>query len=182
MTLLQSMLDDQPAIAEMARTLGVGEADARRGLGALLPSLARGLSRNAQRAGGLDALLDALGSGGHGGYADDPSRLGRAETVRDGNGILAHILGSKDVSRNVAGHAAEQTGIGSDVLRKMLPLVAAAAMGALNRQTRNGGALGELGARRGSSSHLGGVLHAFLDADRDGSIADDLLNLARRFF
>jgi hypothetical protein len=47
----------------------------------------------------------------------------------DGNGILGHILGSKDVSRQVAAQASARTGIGADVLKKMLPLVATLAMG-----------------------------------------------------
>ena len=43
--------------------------------------------------------------------------------------FLAILFGSKDVSRAVAGHAAKQTGIGADVLKKMLPMVAAMAHG-----------------------------------------------------
>jgi len=39
------------------------------------------------------------------------------------------------VSRAVAGRASEQTGIGTDILKKMLPMVAMMAMGGLSKQT-----------------------------------------------
>jgi hypothetical protein len=96
-----------------------------------LPALARGLQRNAAQPGGLDALLKALGTGGHDRYVDRPEELTREEAVADGNAILGHILGSKDVSRNLAGHAAQQTGLDAGILKKMLPVIAAVAMGAL---------------------------------------------------
>ena len=57
--------------------------------------------------------------------------------MQDGNGILGHLFGSKDVSRQVAAGASAQTGIGADVLKKMLPMLASLAMGALaQRATR----------------------------------------------
>ena len=62
--------------------------------------------------------------------------LGQPESINDGNAILGHLFGSKDVSRAVAGHAAQKTGIGADVLKKLLPLVATMAMGSLSKQTR----------------------------------------------
>jgi hypothetical protein len=65
---------------------------------------------------------DAEGTsgGGHQQYLDDPSRLGAAETLQDGNGILGHIFGSKDVSRQVAAQASANTGISPDGLMGML--------------------------------------------------------------
>jgi len=58
--------------------------------------------------------------------------------VNDGNGILGHLLGSKDVSRQVAANAAAQTGIGADVLKKMLPMLASLAMAAMARRAMRG--------------------------------------------
>ena len=59
-------------------------------------------------------------------------------TRMDGNKILGHILGSKDVSRNVAAAAANDTGIDADLIKKALPLVAALAMGAMSKKTSGG--------------------------------------------
>lgn len=62
--------------------------------------------------------------------------MAEPQTIADGNNILGHLFGSKDVSRAVAGQAATKTGLGADVLKKLLPLVATMAMGSLSKQTR----------------------------------------------
>src|SRR5690606_13664585 len=107
------------------------------------------LQRNVQQPDGLSGLIGALASGGHQRYLDDPSVLGQPGSVADGNGILGHILGSKDVSRQVASSASAQTGISTDLLKKMLPLVATLAMGAMARQSRVGGGAAAVGAGGG---------------------------------
>ena len=60
----------------------------------------------------------------------------------DGNAILGHILGSKDRSRAVAARAARQARLGDEVVRSMLPGLAAVTMGGL--AVRANGGLGEV--------------------------------------
>ena len=74
------------------------------------------MQRNADSGGSLTDLIGMLGGAQRGQAA--PAGMGGA-----GNDILGQIFGNKDVSRNVAGHAAEQTGIDSSLLRRMLPLM-----------------------------------------------------------
>ncbi len=168
-------------VHQLAKNFGVGESQAQRALGQLLPALARGLSRNASSSDGLSSLLGALNKGNHQRYLDDPSQLTDQSAIDEGNGILGHIFGSKDVSRNVASRAAEKTGIGTDILKKMLPVAASLAMGALGKKAGNLGVLGD-GNSAPASTGLSGFA-SFLDFDNDGSIADDLLGMvAKRFF
>jgi hypothetical protein len=106
--------------------------------------------------------------------------LGDADTVADGNGILGHVFGSKDVSRQVAAQAGAQTGLGSDVMKRMLPLVATLVMGAMSRQVASRG-----GASPASSAGAGGLLEMLggaLDQNRDGSALDDILGTLGRTF
>jgi hypothetical protein len=110
---------------------------------------------------------------------EDPSILNQADSISDGNGILGHILGSKDVSRQLAQQASERTGIGVDILKKMLPMAATLAMAALSRQTAQ---TKNAGPGASASDGLTGILGSFLDSNRDGSIADDVLGLASKFF
>jgi hypothetical protein len=195
MNLLESLLNENggAVVREIARNLQLPEGDARSAIEQLTPALNRGLSRNAKQPGGLESLFGALQSGGHERYAKDPSLLGDPRTVADGNAILGHILGSKDVSRNVAGRAAQQTGLDPSILKKMLPMVAAAAMGKLGQQSAGGGGLlGQLagsalsgGMQQGATqqnSGMAGMLESFLDSDRDGAVVDDLLSMAQKFF
>jgi hypothetical protein len=192
MNLLETLLKggDGGVVKEIAKGLGVGEDDARKGVSALAPALARGMSRNTKQEGGLEALLGALAGGNHQQYVDEPERLSRPESISDGNAILGHILGSKDVSRNVAGHAAQETGMDAGILKKMLPMVAAAAMGSMSKQTASaapaGGLTGLLGGLMGGGQKkdagMAGVVEGFLDSDQDGAVVDDLLDMAKKFF
>ena len=76
--------------------------------------------------------------------------------------LLRHlVLGSKDVSRQVASQASAQTGLGADLLKQMLPVMAAMAMGAIGKHTAGqvgqdapaeGGMLGTLGSLFGGQA------------------------------
>jgi hypothetical protein len=181
MDLLETLMKAQggQALSQIASQFGLPEGQAASALESLVPALAGGLQRNIGQ-GGLDSLLAALTKGEHQRYLDDPSML-RAETTReDGNGILGHILGSKDVSRQVAARASANTGISESILKKMLPVVAAMAMGAMSKQV-SGSRTPAVGAAGGGTDILS-MLSPLLDKDRDGSIADDILGSVSKFF
>lgn len=168
-------------VQNMSQSLGIGESQTQSALGQLLPTVARAMGKNASSGEGLTALIGALGKGNHQQYLDNPQLLGHSDTVNDGNNILGHLFGNKDVSRNIANRASTNTGIGADILKKMLPMVASVAMGALSQQTAGSGVLGTQ-AQAQQPSGLSG-LSSFLDFDGDGSIADDLLGIvAKKFF
>jgi len=121
---------------QVGAQLGLNQQQSQSAIAALLPAISSALKQNTANPQGLGGLLGALQKGNHEQYLENPQMLGQAESVTDGNAILGHLFGSKDVSRAVAGHAAQKTGIGADVLKKLLPLVATMAMGSLSKQTR----------------------------------------------
>ena len=161
------------AIGQIAKQFGIDDSQVRDLIGQLAPVLGQGLARNARASGGLDALIGALHKGGHSKHLDDPSILIQASTTEDGNNILGHILGSKDVSRALAVKAAAKTGLSADIIKQILPLIASLAMGALNRQTVNAPA---------SNNQITDVLGSMLDRNQDGSALDDLIGMAGNFF
>jgi len=154
----------------LGQRFGLDGGQTQSALEALLPALAGAVSQNVQQPGGLDALMGALGRGQHARYLDDPSALGEPTTTDEGNGILGHLFGSREVSREVAARASAQTGIGSDLLKQMLPVVAAMMMGGLSRgagggggaQAADGGLGGALGNAMGGMGGLGQVLGSVL--------------------
>ncbi len=152
-------------IEALANQFGISGDQAQSVLGQLLPALAQGAQQNS----GLDGLLGALSGGNHSQYIDDPSTLSQPETIEDGNGILGHLLGSKDASRALASHVAGNTGLSDALIKQMLPVVASLAMGALSKQTRQ------------SASPLDGIA-GMLDFNKDGSIVDDVMGLMGKFF
>ena len=178
MDLLQTVLNarDGNAVAELGRNFGLDQGQSAAAVGQLLPALAAGLSHNTAQPGGLEGLIAALAGGAHERYLEDPSAVAGTGAVQDGNGILGHILGSKDVSRQVAARASAQTGIGADVLQKMLPLVATLAMGALARQTA-----GRRASAAPADSGVLGMLTPLLDSNKDGSVTDDVMGMLGKF-
>ncbi len=193
MNILESLLGDQSSnvVSELAKQLGVGEDQARSAAGQLIPALTRGLRNNASTDTGLSGLVNALQKGNHNNYLDDLSSLGQNSTVEEGNSILGHIFGSKDVSRNVANYSANQAGLSSTLMKKALPILASLVMSALSKKLlgkgkkSSGGIFG--GGQSNNSDIFGtgiaanqnrGMLESFLDADKDGSMWDDLLSMA----
>lgn len=165
-------------VRQLAGQFGLGEGDARNAIGSLLPALAQGLKKNTGSQGGLESLISVLSTGKHARYLERPDVLSQHEAELDGNGILGHILGSKDTSRKVAGQAAASTGLDVGTLKKMLPLLATVAMGVMSKQ----GAAATSGFSQRDAGELGAGLSSLLDMDGDGSIADDVLNFARKLF
>ena len=162
------------ALQQVGQRFGLSNEQTSRAFGQLVPALLGGVQQNASKEGGIEALLGALGTGNHGQYLDNPELLGQESTTQDGNSILGHIFGSKDVSRAVATRAAEQTGIGVDVLKQLLPVVTTMVMARLSKQNA--------GAPTGENLAGGrGLLSSLLDQHRDGAVADDIAGMLDRF-
>lgn len=160
----------------LASQLGVPREDAQRGAEALLPSVLGGMGDNA---GQLDTHVDSLGGAGlaENVVSAEPTQIDR------GNQLLGGIFGSKDVSRQVAGHAAQRSGLDPALLKKMLPMLAMLVAGHLagrssGQQGGLGGILGSIlgglggaGATSGlpgvgAGSGLGGILGSILGGRR----------------
>lgn len=184
MDILQAVLNAQDGAAarEAGRAVGLSPDQTGSALSAIIPQLAAGLHRNASQPGGLESLLGALSGGRHTQYVDDASTLDQAGTVADGNGILSHILGSKDVSRAVAARASSQTGIGTDVLKKLLPIAATMVMGSLAKRRMAQPSSTGAGAGPAGGNDLVSMLTPMLDQNRDGSAIDDVLRGVGKFF
>ena len=164
---MMSILKQSGAIGSIAQQLGVNEQVAQMGAEALLPSILGGFKKTAQaQPAGLEGLGGLLGQLGGGGLFD--SVVSPEPTpVEQGNDILGQIFGTKEVSRTVAGHAAEQTGIDSGMLKKMLPILAMLVAGYMAKQSgggEGGGGLGGLlgsvlgGGQAAGGGGLGGIL------------------------
>ena len=138
------------------------------------------MQNNLKQENGVEDLLGALAKGRHQRYIEQPDAVPAQQVTEDGNAILGHLFGSKDVSRRVASQAAAQTGLDSALLKKMLPVIAALVMGSVSKQVGAQKLPGELAGMAGGAG-IGGLLTQFLDADKDGSVLDDLMGMARKF-
>ncbi len=207
---LANILKQSGAIGSIAQQLGVNEQVAQIGAEALLPAILGGFKKTAQaQPSGLDGLGGLLGQLGGGGLFD--SVVAPEPTpVEQGNDVLGQIFGTKEVSRTVAGHASEQTGLDPSLLKKMLPILAMLVAGYMAKQSGGEGEGGGLGGLLGSmigggqsaggglAGALGGLLGgggqqaapaggglgglgSLLDMDGDGNPLDDIIGMASKF-
>lgn len=123
------------AVDQMARQFGLSQQQTQQAMEALLPAFSQGLKRNASNPYDLGAFLTALSSGQHAKYFEDATRAFSPQGMEEGNGILGHLFGSKELSRAVAAQASQATGIRQDVLKQMLPALATMIMGGLFKQS-----------------------------------------------
>jgi hypothetical protein len=168
---LGAMLQQSGAIDAIAKEVGIDPQLAKTGAAVLLPAILAGMGRSEAAAaptsggtadaglGGLGGLIGALGGAGGGGGLLDLVLGSQPTPVDKGNDILGQIFGNKDVSRSVADEAAGASGLSSDLLRKMLPLLAMAVAGYLAQQAGKGQA-GPAEADGGGA--LGGLLGAIV--------------------
>lgn len=174
MNLLDLLNDSggQKGLGNIASQLGLGSSDTSSLVSALAPALMRGMQKQTESSSGMAGLQKALSGGSHQRYIDNPETLLSDDSRVDGNAILGHLFGSKDVSRNVAAQAAESTGIDTSLIKKALPLLAGLAMGAVSKKSNGGQDLGD---------SAGGLLGSLLGGG-DGFGVDDVLGLAKKFF
>lgn len=136
-------------LSGLGARFGLSPEQTQSAMGSLMPAVLGGVHKQVE-AGSADAVSDA------------GANIAEPDTGA-GNNVLGQIFGSKDVSRQVADHAAQQTGLSGTVMRAMLPMVAA--MVAKHMATQGGGGAmgGALGGLLGSlagggdTSGMGGL-------------------------
>ena len=94
--ILDMLLNDNngSAVKELSKQFNLPESQAKSAMEELIPALSRGMQNNTSSAPGMDKLLEALRTGEHSRYMDDPSLMNKADTAKDGDNILGHIFGS----------------------------------------------------------------------------------------
>jgi hypothetical protein len=141
---------------QLAAALGTDEATAMNAAAAAIPTLLGSLQANATSPDGSEGLFNALGQ-----HADSP--LFDSDTVdldavdtADGQKIVAHAL-ADDPQRLQA-----VSGLGGDLLSKLLPLLAPIIMSYLARKLGMGGASTSQTSQSGSGDILGDLLGGLL--------------------
>lgn len=142
-------------LGQVGSGVGLDPAQTKAAMSSLLPAVVGGFQKKADND-GTAPLIDAT------------RQTGLPDTST-GNAILGHIFGNnKDVSRQVADHAASQNGLPSAAMKALLPIAAtmvarhfasdpSGAQGALGSLAAR---LSQAGAPSASSGSLGQILSA----------------------
>ncbi|SSC64402.1 DUF937 domain-containing protein [Ciceribacter selenitireducens] len=119
----------------MASQFNLAQEQVTKAMAALMPAFSSGFKRNTANPYDFSSLIGAMASGGYAKYFEDMSKAFTPQGIADGNQVLEKLFGSKEVSRAIAAQAAQFTGVGQEVLKQMLPVMADAIMGGLFKQT-----------------------------------------------
>ncbi len=125
------------AMEQLSRQFGLSQQQTQAAVAALMPAFSQGLKRNTSDPYGFGAFMSAMASGNHAKYFEDAQKAFAPQGVAEGNGILGHLFGSKELSKAVADQAAQASGVSQQVLQQMLPVIASMIMGGLFKQSTN---------------------------------------------
>lgn len=183
-TLLEAVSSSQgrAPIDDAASRLGLNEEQTNTAMQALLPALAAGLSRE-ESSGNASSLISTILNAGQSRELDD---LG--DPVETGNNVLGQLFGNREVSRAVASDAASNSGLGEEVLKRLMPVIAASLVSQLagrQQQSETGsgllggimGAMGNQGAGGSLGSLAGSLLGGRSQRQEPASVSDEVLKL-----
>lgn len=175
---LTQMLVTQRNVDELSQKFGLSEEQTLEVMGALIPAFSQGLKQQTRNPQGAMGLIEALASGHHGAYVEEPSTAVSKAGLADGNAILGHLFGNKDVSRSVADQASQSTGVSSFVIKNMLPAIASMVMGSLFK-----GATGQqsnISGGQAGGGLLGGLLGTLIEGLAGGALSGARQGTRRR--
>ena len=181
------------AIARIGAKIGQDPQATQKGVEAALAVLVGGLSKSSQKDGGA-GLAKALASGHDGSILKDVGGYIDAGNLKDGQGIIGHVLGGQaDAAAKMIGAS---SGLGEGQASSLMAMLAPLVMGAIGK-TQQGGpssATALVGLLKGEESSLASkapaamsMIGGLLDADGDGDtdlsdIAAHGAGLLKKFF
>ncbi len=128
------------AMEVMAKQFGLAQEQMAKATAALMPAFSTALKRSATNPYDFSAFLAAMSNGNHAQYFEDLGKAFTPQGMADGNTVLDQLFGSREMLQAVSAQAAQMTGIGQEIYKQMMPVVASAIMGGLFKQ-----ASGQLG-------------------------------------
>ena len=163
MTELQDIIGQIP-MGQIAGLLGTDESTARAAVEAAVPTLLAGMHNNAQAPDGAASLESALGQH-QDGLMDGGVDVTQVDTA-DGEKIVNHVFGGQQdqVASQLAG-SGQLGGAGSDLVRKLLPILAPIVMSYLAKKLLGGSQAGSgvpAAPDQAGGLDLGGVLGGLL--------------------
>jgi hypothetical protein len=122
------------AMALLSREFELTPRETEAAVTALLPAISAGLKRSTATPEGLGNLFGVMGQQRHlQAMYDDPETAFGREGIAAGKDVLSVMFGSPDVSRAISDQAQQFSGVGSGILKTMLPVIAGILISGLMR-------------------------------------------------
>lgn len=125
----------QEAVEQVTQSVGGNKEATQRAIAAAIPMLLSALQKNTQSKSGAESLANALDKGHDGEILGNlGSLLGQSNHQSMGEGILGHVLGSRQ--ENVSNQLGKATGLGGADVTKILANLAPVVLGAVGKAKR----------------------------------------------
>jgi len=186
LSLLNSPMGKQ-MISGVAGQTGQSEDKTASVLNMAMPLLLGAMKKNASSPEGAAGLMSALaGKHSGGGVLNNLEGLFNGgvddDVVKEGDGILNHVLGSKQPQ--VESALSQKSGLDAGAVSQILKIAAPILMGFIGQQTAQSNVSDSNGISSLLGSMLGGqptenqsLITSLLDADGDGSVLDDVAGM-----
>ena len=182
---LLSQVAGGDSLRQMSQSLGTDEQATGKAVSSALPMLLAALTRNASSGSGAKSLFSALEKDHDGSILDDIGSFLGGDQSGPGEGILKHVLGGK--RSTVENAVSQSSGLDVGSVSKLLTMLAPLVMGSLGRVRQQEGldtdGMTSLLQSEIKSAQQKGLapssLLSLLDADKDGSVVDDLADLGK---
>jgi len=160
---------DGEGMTALGAEFGLTPTQTEAAVTALLPAISMGLKQSTATPHGLGSLFSVMGQQQDlQDMYDDPETAFGQEGVAAGKDALSVIFGSPDVSRAVVDQAQNFSGVSSDILKKMLPVLAGLVVSGLMRSGSTGKSA-SAGAPAPSGGNLGDILGQIFGRGMPGS-------------
>src|SRR5271166_4312287 len=125
---------DGEGLTALGRQFGLTSAQTEAAVTALLPAISTGLKQSTATVDGLARLFGMMGlQQDLQDMYDNPETAFGSDGVAAGNDALSVIFGSPDMSRAVVDQAQKFSGVSSDTLKKLLPIVVGTVLSGMMR-------------------------------------------------
>lgn len=171
-TILESALDDN-VIDTISKKSGVDNNNIQSLVKELAPKLLNGAKQNLASSNDSSSLINMISQTNLDSLKSNPSQIDSLDT----NSMISELFSSlNENEEDVKNELSSKSGINSSSISSILPMLAPLVLGALNK-TSNLGAMDS-----SNTNNITSTLLNFIDQDNDGSVVDDLMGMASKFF
>jgi hypothetical protein len=171
-TILKNGLDENILGAISAKT-GIDTNSIQDIVSQVAPQLVDGAKQNFASQNDSSNLIDMISNSDLDALKDNPEAIDSSEN----SNMLGELFSSLDTNEgDVANALSAKSGIDASSISSLLPMLAPLVMGALNKTTNLSG------TDTSNTNDITSMLTNFIDQDNDGSVVDDLMGMAKKFF
>lgn len=142
-------------------------------IGELAPQLLNGAKENLAGENDSSNLINMISSTNLDELTSNPDTMENMDMSNMAGEIFSNLNENED---DMAQAVSAKSGIDASAISSLIPMLAPIVMGALNKQTNLSN------TDTSNTNDITSMLTNFIDQDNDGSVVDDLANLAKKFF